>query len=67
MFRRYEQDLSYTTAEYLELLRTCSGHRALPGAARDGLLGCVAGLIDGRYGGRVTKRSLIEPAVSQRR
>jgi SAM-dependent methyltransferase len=67
VFRRYEQDLSYTTAEYLELLRTYSGHRALPGAARDGLLGCVAGLIDGRYGGRVTKRSLIELAVSQRR
>ncbi|MBP2586891.1 SAM-dependent methyltransferase [Streptomyces sp. PvR006] len=66
-FRRYEQDLAYTTAEYLELLRTYSGHRALPEAARDGLPACVAGLIDGRYGGRVTKRYLLELAVSHRR
>ncbi|MFF9060710.1 class I SAM-dependent methyltransferase [Streptomyces sp. NPDC101213] len=64
---RYERDLTYTTSEYLELLRTYSGHRALPEAARNGLLGCVAGLIDGRYGGRVTKRYLIELAVAHRR
>ncbi|MET7759227.1 class I SAM-dependent methyltransferase [Streptomyces sp. NPDC005389] len=66
-FRRYEQDLTYTTAEYLELLQTYSGHRALPEAARNGLLACVAGLIDGRYDGRVTKRYLIELAVAHRR
>ncbi|RKN12008.1 class I SAM-dependent methyltransferase [Streptomyces radicis] len=67
VFRRYEHDLTYTTADYLDLLRTYSGHRALPGATRDGLLACVAGLIDGRYGGRVTKRHLIELAVSHLR
>jgi SAM-dependent methyltransferase len=67
VFRRYEQDLTYTTSEYLELLRTYSGHRALPDAVRNGLLGSIAGLIDGRYGGRVTKRYLIELAVSHRR
>ncbi|CAL9349404.1 Trans-aconitate 2-methyltransferase [Streptomyces sp. enrichment culture] len=67
VFRRYEQDLTYTTSGYLELLRTYSGHRALPEAARNGLLGCVAGLIDERYGGRVTKRCLIELGVSPRR
>ncbi|MEU1591949.1 class I SAM-dependent methyltransferase [Streptomyces sp. NPDC005708] len=67
VFRRYEQDLTYGTSDYLELLRTCSGHRALPEAARDGLMACIAGLIDGWYGGRVTKRYLIEPAVSPRR
>ncbi|MER6697286.1 class I SAM-dependent methyltransferase [Streptomyces fimicarius] len=66
VFRRYAWDLTYTTAEYLDVLRTYSGHRALPDAARNGLLACVAGLIDGRYGGRVTKRHLIELAVSQR-
>jgi SAM-dependent methyltransferase len=64
VFRRYEQDLTYATSEYLELLRTYSGHRALPEAARKGLLECVAGLIDGEYGGRVTKRHLIELGVS---
>lgn len=66
-FRRYEQDLTCTTSEYLELLRTYSGHRDLPDAARSGLLGCVAGLIEGRYEGRVTKRYLIELGVSHRR
>ncbi|MCX5231086.1 class I SAM-dependent methyltransferase [Streptomyces sp. NBC_00233] len=67
VLRRYEQDLTYTAAEYLELLQTYSGHRALPEAARNGLLACVAGLIDGRYDGRVTKRYLIELAVAHRR
>ncbi|WBO61917.1 class I SAM-dependent methyltransferase [Streptomyces camelliae] len=67
VFRRYERDLTYTTAEYLDLLRTFSGHRALPEAARNGLLDCIAALLDGRYGGRVTRRSLIELGVSQRR
>lgn len=66
VFRRYTWDLTYTTAEYLDVLRTYSGHRALPEAARNGLLACVAGLIDGRYDGRVTKRYLIELAVSHR-
>ncbi|MFE9248104.1 class I SAM-dependent methyltransferase [Streptomyces sp. NPDC007088] len=64
--RRYERDLTYTTAEYLDLLRTYSNHRALPEAARNGLLGCVADLIERRYGGRVTKRYLNELSVSHR-
>ncbi|MGY1452316.1 class I SAM-dependent methyltransferase [Streptomyces sp. SS8] len=67
VFRRYEQDLTYTTPEYLELLRTYSGHRALPEAARRGLLASIADLINERYGGRVTKRYLIELGVSRRR
>ncbi|MGW1029746.1 class I SAM-dependent methyltransferase [Streptomyces sp. NPDC002577] len=67
VFRRYEQDVTYTTSDYLELLRTYSGHRALPEAARNGLLGCIANLIDGRYDGRVTKRYLIDLGVSHRR
>ncbi|MFF0058398.1 class I SAM-dependent methyltransferase [Streptomyces microflavus] len=66
VLRRHEQDLTYTTSAYLDLLRTYSGHRALPEPARKGLLGCVEVLIEGRYGGRVTKRCLIELAVSHR-
>ncbi|MFD8220489.1 class I SAM-dependent methyltransferase [Streptomyces sp. NPDC059697] len=65
VFRRYEWHLTYATAEYLEVLRTYSGHRALPPQAREGLLECIAGLIDGRYGGRVTKRYLTELRVSR--
>ncbi|MGW1195286.1 class I SAM-dependent methyltransferase [Streptomyces sp. NPDC002536] len=64
-FRRYEWDLTYTTAAYLDVLRTYSGHRALPPQAREGLLGCIAALIDTRYGGRVTKRYLTELRVSR--
>jgi SAM-dependent methyltransferase len=67
VFRRYERELTYTTGDYLELLRTYSGHRALPEAARTGLLDCVAALIDQRYGGRVTKRYLVDLGVSRRR
>ncbi|MGW7820509.1 class I SAM-dependent methyltransferase [Streptomyces puniciscabiei] len=67
VFRRYERDLTYTTADYLELLRIYSGHRALPAAARTALLECIAALIDRRYGGRVTKRHLIELGVSRLR
>ncbi|MEU5363921.1 class I SAM-dependent methyltransferase [Streptomyces sp. NPDC005925] len=67
VFRRHQQDLTYTTSEYLDLLHTYSGHRALPKPARDGLMACIAGLIDGRYAGRVTKRHLFELAVSYKR
>jgi SAM-dependent methyltransferase len=65
-FRRHEQDVEYPTAAYLDVLRTYSGHRALAADARDGLLACVAELIDGRYGGRVTKRYLHELRVARR-
>ncbi|MEU5299289.1 hypothetical protein ACH4YO_01660 [Streptomyces noursei] len=50
----------------LEVLRTYSGHRALPHKAREGLLGCIAALIDTRYGERVTKRYLTELRMSCR-
>jgi SAM-dependent methyltransferase len=66
VFRRYERDLTYTTAQYLDVLRTYSGHRALPGPARDGLLGCIANLVDGRYAGLVTKHYLTELRVAVR-
>ncbi|MFG3343591.1 class I SAM-dependent methyltransferase [Streptomyces sp. NPDC048018] len=65
LVRRHEWDLAYSTAQYLEVLRTYSNHRALPPEALEGLLGCVAALIDGRYGGRITKRHLTELRVSR--
>jgi SAM-dependent methyltransferase len=36
VFRRYEWDAEYTTAQYIDLLLTYSGHRALHPAARNG-------------------------------
>ena len=65
-FRRYEWDQPYTMAAYLDVLRTYSGHRALAPAARQGLLECIAHLIDSRYGGRITKRYLTELRVARR-
>ena len=56
--RRYEWGVKYSTAEYLELLSTYSGHIALADEARAGLFGCLAALIDGSYDGAVTKRYL---------
>jgi SAM-dependent methyltransferase len=65
-FRRYEWDQTYTTEEYLDLLLTYSGHRALPPARQDGLLGAIADLIDTGYGGRITKRYMTQLATAHR-
>jgi SAM-dependent methyltransferase len=66
-FRRYEWELPYSTAAYLDLLRTYSGHRALAPAARDNLLACIGDLIDSHYGGRIRKAYLTELRVAYRR
>jgi SAM-dependent methyltransferase len=66
VFRRYEWERSYSSAGYLEVLLTYSGHRALQPAAQAGLLDCIAGLIDTGYGGRITKRYLTELRVAHR-
>ena len=65
-FRRYEWEQSYSTASYLEVLLTYSGHRALEPAAQAKLLDCIAGLIDTGYGGRVSKRYLTELRIAHR-
>jgi SAM-dependent methyltransferase len=64
--RRYETDLEYSTAAYLDVLQTYSNHLALEAGALRGLLGCIADLIDSRFGGRVVKRYLTELAVAFR-
>ena len=66
-FRRYEWDVAYRTDEYVDLLQTYSGHLAMPQAARDGLLGDIARLIDRGYGGRIVKRYLTELRIARRR
>jgi SAM-dependent methyltransferase len=64
---RYEVDIPYTTVEYLNLLRTYSDHIALPAEARNGLFECISGLIDGKYGGAISKRYLFQLRLAQRR
>jgi SAM-dependent methyltransferase len=58
-FRRYEWEQTYTTSQYLDLLSSYSGHRALTSDARDGLYGCVSALIEAN-GGAITKRYLTD-------
>jgi SAM-dependent methyltransferase len=63
-FRRYEWEQRYTTAGYVDVLLTYSGHRALDPEASAGLLDCIARLIDHGYGGRITKRYLTELRIA---
>jgi SAM-dependent methyltransferase len=66
VFRRYEWEYAYATHAYLDLLMSYSGHRALPAPERRNLLDCIAALIDGRHGGRITKRYLTQLWVAHR-
>lgn len=63
---RAERDVAYTADEYLDVLLTYSGHRALEPAARVGLLGCLRRLIEERHEGRIVKRYLHELITAQR-
>jgi SAM-dependent methyltransferase len=61
-FRRYVWDVDYSAAQYLELLSSYSGHRALTIERRDGLYGCISALIEAA-GGSITKRYLNQLSV----
>ncbi|MFI9169548.1 class I SAM-dependent methyltransferase [Streptomyces lincolnensis] len=63
---RYVQDVTYSADEYIDVLHTYSGHRALDETARHGLLGDLRELIEKRFGGTVTKRYLHELVVATR-
>lgn len=63
---RYFQDIAYSAGQYLDVLLTYSGHRALDDTARQGLLTCIRDLIENRYGGSVTKRYLHELVIAPR-
>lgn len=65
-FRRYERDMDYTAESYIDMQMTYSNILMMEPADRDGLLGCLAGLIDSRYGGRITKRYLFQLRVARR-
>lgn len=65
-FRRHTTDIAYTRAQYIDVLLTYSGHRALGPVAQAGLLGCISGLIDNQYGGNIVKRYLSELRVARR-
>jgi SAM-dependent methyltransferase len=63
-FRRHTWDADYTTADYLDLLRTYSATLDLAPRTRHGFLHDMGTLIDTRFGGRITKRYLTELRVA---
>jgi SAM-dependent methyltransferase len=63
--RRHVRDITYTADDYLAVLQTYSGHRALTPGRRRGLLHCLRRLIEDQYGGRITKTYLHELRVAQ--
>ncbi|MEU6376024.1 class I SAM-dependent methyltransferase [Streptomyces sp. NPDC046909] len=63
---RCPREITYTADEYIDVLLTYSGHRALREDLRHGLLADIRELIDHRYGGGVTKRYLHELIVATR-
>lgn len=66
-FHRYEWEERYSTAGYLDLLRSYSGHRHLGLERRERLLACIGDLIEQRHGGRIVKRYMNEMRVARRR
>ncbi len=64
---RHEAEIAYTTREYIDLLGTYSGHRALDPRLRHGLLDCLRQLIDTHYAGHIVKRYLYGARIARRR
>jgi SAM-dependent methyltransferase len=65
--RRYVWDRTYSADEYISLLDTYSGHRALDDERRARLYGRIRRRIAARPGGRVTKTYLTILNVARRR
>lgn len=65
-FRRYEWQQTYRSREYLDLLMTYSGHRAMATRARAGLFACITHLIDDVYGGEITKQYRTRLAIAHK-
>jgi SAM-dependent methyltransferase len=64
--RTYPWEQTYSTVEYLDLLRTYSDHRSLGPTRREELLACLGTLIDERFGGTVRKAYLTELSLARK-
>jgi trans-aconitate methyltransferase len=62
---RYEWEQTYSTAAYLDLLRTYSSTLDLDPADAAALLDCIGSTIDRNYGGHITKRYLTRLLLSR--
>jgi SAM-dependent methyltransferase len=66
-WRRYVWDQAYAAEEYIALLSTYSGHRALDDDRREDLYARIRRRIESRPGGRVTKTYLTMLNVARKR
>lgn len=64
--RRYQQEITYSTGRYLDVLATYSGHRALQAGRRRALLACIEDVLDSEFDGSITKRYLYELRIARR-
>lgn len=64
--RAFPVELTYTTEDYLDLLRTYSPTIRLTEAQRDSLLDCLRQLIERDFGGHVTKRYVFELVLARK-
>lgn len=65
--RRYMWDETYDAESYIALLDTYSGHLRLNAPSRRALYEDIAGLIDDKFGGQITKTYLVILHVARRR
>ncbi len=65
--RRYVWDVAYTAGEYIDVLDTYSGHRAMDPETRERLYERIRSRIESRPAGRVRKSYLALMHVAQRR
>ncbi|MPZ98200.1 MAG: methyltransferase domain-containing protein [Dehalococcoidia bacterium] len=64
--RSYEWEQSYTSATYIDVLNTYSGHIDLPPDRRAALLECIRRTIDEQFGGEIRKRYRNDLVVAQK-
>lgn len=63
---RHAREITYTADEYIDVLLTHSGHRALDEPSRQGLPADIRDLIEDRFGGSVTERYVHEVITARR-
>ena len=64
--RRYEWQQTYTAHEYLNLLMTYSGPRAMASPARSDLFACLTDLIENVYTGEISKQYRTRLAIAHK-
>lgn len=65
--RRFGWDETYDSTTYINLLNTYSDHIAMDSAGRERLYSAIIGLIEGPYGGQITKRYLAILHIAHRK